>query len=558
MKCYDASSLNNILECIKNNPSEKYESEYVEFKNYRNPKAMFAASSEISKELIAFANKFGGCVVIGVVDSNDVKAKNWPAQLDGIDYVDELEIAKRISGKLKPAVELRVTNHNFEDKNYIVIEIDHRADTLVTSSKSAYYIRDGRDSRPMEGQEVIDAVKSLRRYDWSQDIIDVPNIYSCIDLELLESAIDEYTDVREFSRRPSHETFLESIGVTINGSLTKGGLLFLGTKEAIQKNIGRLEYRISKRVSGGHLPVNEIWSGSLWESVIKSRTLFDKIVEYKSFKDAGKDFTFPTIDKTAFEEAFINALVHRDYTEDGMITVDFSDQQVVVSSPGTFVGGISVQNIFHHQPRHRNKALSAIFMSLNLMDRAGMGTRRMTINSLKYGRKKPIFSDQNSSIQVVLETNSINEDIFRRTSPYDNYDVSELLIISGLSKSTTVSAGIIYEEIKEFSSTPRTDFCRAIDKLKDLSLVGNESGIELQIKSEPSFWQKFNLFSSRNNELDLYSKIFMHLMRNESSTLKELSKVMSFKSKKEAQKTLSAIKFVKTKSTPDLTTYCLA
>lgn len=542
MNSFSLSKLNTILENLKYNPSEKFESESIEFKGYRNLNALKEKVPEIVLELVSFANKHGGLIIIGVVDSSSVKNEDWPSQLEGIDCIDTDELQKKICGKLRPAIDLTVTNYEFEEKNYIVIEISHRVDTLVSTSNSKYYIRRGRDSVPMEPLQVENAVKNLQQYDWSQDIIEVENIDDCLDHDSLDSALEEYINIREFNRKPSMGTFLESIGVTINSKLTKGGLLFLGNDQSIIKYIGKIEYRVSKKEKGGKLPINEVWNGSLWKAIEKVRILFDKIIQYKSFTHNNRTFTYPTMDKIAFDEAFINSLVHRDYISGDTVSIDFTQTNLIISNPGSFFGGIDPENIFIHQPKHRNKSLSSIFLNFKLMDKAGQGVRRMMINSLKYGRKQPLFVNKSNTIEVVFELDSINKDLFAATSSFTNYDVVELIIIDELQRNLKVNIAKLFKQLKPIYHDPWIEIKHAIQSISYIDIKGDPSGIYLEKKDKLNFFQK--LFKKKKKEENFYIKIFEYLMKNDTATVEDLKSITNILNDTLLKKTLDEIKFI--------------
>src|SRR5688572_25527962 len=86
-----------------------------------------------------------------------------------------------------------------------------------------------------------------------------------------------------------------------------------------------------------------------------------------------------------------------------MVSTTYAQGRLTISSPGTFYGGITAENIRLHQPRHRNKALAKILMAHHLVDRAGMGVLRMSIGSLKYGRSLPEFREAHESVEVSMQ-----------------------------------------------------------------------------------------------------------------------------------------------------------
>ncbi|MFT5970883.1 MAG: ATP-dependent DNA helicase RecG, partial [Flavobacteriales bacterium] len=129
-------------------------------------------------------------------------------------------------------------------------------------------------------------------------------------------------------------------------------------------------------------------------------------------------YTLFTLDKTAFHEGYLNAIVHRDYNEDGMLAVNYFRDKIVISNPGKFYGGVNSKNISYHEPRHRNKTLAKILMEYQLVDRAGMGITRMSVNSLKFGRKMPEFIEKPEGIEVTMQSEFFRAGIFLITQKY--------------------------------------------------------------------------------------------------------------------------------------------
>ena len=155
----DIDEIDRILECIKSDPSESYESETVEFKAYSTETAFHNKSKDVVAEISAMANKSGGVLVIGIKDSNNVVAENWMSQLVGFQKVDCLEIKKRVQGNLNPKVNLEVLNHSFEGNNFLLIGVDKYVDGLVMTSGGNCYVLSGRDSIPMTPLDVENKIK---------------------------------------------------------------------------------------------------------------------------------------------------------------------------------------------------------------------------------------------------------------------------------------------------------------------------------------------------------------------------------------------------------------
>ena len=543
----NSDEISSILENVKSSPSERYESETIEFKEYRDKGALFNSSQEVATELSALANLFGGSLIVGVKDSNNVRGENWSSQLVGFERVDEFEVARRIEGNLRPAVDLNVQNFLFEGKNYLIISIEKDDGTLVMTAGGKCYIRSGRDSIPMTPDVVARKIKSLSTYDWSSDVLESVNIDEALDEDTLEEAINEFCSLRGLgSPKPPKDYFLESIGVTVNGKLTKGGLLFLGNASIISDVIGSIEYRFSK-IEGSDIPLNEVWTGSIWGAIAKIRLLFEQVSTYSEFVHDDKVYTFPNISQESFYEAMSNSLVHRDYTHDGQISIEFTNDEVSFVNPGGFYGGVTPENILLHQPRHRNKALATILMNFRLMDRAGMGTKRMSINALRLGRTSPRFSTAHDCVSVSLDLNTVKEGIWILASSYKDYGVVELLLLNFLYGRGCIKIYSIIEEMKGLVADPWKELYRAIERVGFLTLIGNKEGIYVAVKD--SFrdilkaYERIRIYASSAS----YVAIFIYLQNKGDATCNELFEALTLDSLSQTQRLLREAEFISKK-----------
>jgi ATP-dependent DNA helicase RecG len=491
----DPAAIRLLLATVRQRPSSEVESEKVEFKGYGSESALHNAK-DLSEELSALANHLGGVVILGVKAETDVEHGDWPAQLSGMPVVDPLETRARIAGRLRPVVDLTVYNVEFEQRNYVAIVIGHPDDTLVGTSSGKFYMRDGRSSRPMSPAEIETAVKALTKYDWSADPLSIPPVES-LDPEALDHALREFCQAREIDRPPSPEAFLEAIGATINGRLSRGGLVFLGREEAIRKAVGDHEYRFTSRTKAGKLVLNEVWAGCIWTAVRRAKSYFADCNKSESFQLRDRTFTAPLLDPTAFHEAYLNALVHRDYSSEGMVSVLVTPERLTVTSPGKFYGGVTPENIALHEPRHRNKALARMLMTYHLVDRAGMGVLRMGIGSLRYGRSFPRFREVMDTVEVSMEAKYLKPPItVLAMENEEHYGIPELLILNGVHAVGMVSVEEVEANLARLVEHPWRAIVGAVNTLESVvELCGTPQGVFIRVRPQyRSFMQVGRLF----------------------------------------------------------------
>ncbi|MGJ4754755.1 RNA-binding domain-containing protein [Leptospira kmetyi] len=521
----------SLLNKVKTMPSEHLENETIEFKEYRNSKSLFNSSNEIVEEIVAMANRKGGYIIIGVRDSSNASGQ-WDSQLVGIEVIDTIEVSDRLKGKIKPNIDIICEYIQFDSKHFLIIKIPYRNDLLFSTSSGKYYRRDNRSSKPMEPHEIEAHIKSLQSYDWSaQDLDLLPS--ESLDPDSIAESKNAYKTLRMFADPLTDDSFFESLGITKNGLLTKAGLLFLGKPSFIKQYLGNHEIRVSWKTKDGQLKINDVWSGNIWISINKAKAYFKECNKQLDIEFNSKKYKVPLLDEEAFHEAFLNAIVHRDYSIPGMISVTFTGKNLILTSPGKFYGGITSSNIVHHEPRHRNKELARILMLYHLVDRAGMGVYRMGFNSLKYGRKFPIFKETLDSIEVSMQGEYIIPPIFvliqNKPEKFGNPD---MYLLNLMYETGSIEINEILRKFKIFSTNPWERLIESLNNpeiSKILELSGSNKGIILRVTEKYLEYMKVEKKFRKYSSSEKHVKLFKHLMKYGAASNEEISKILKYK-----------------------------
>ncbi|MBR9847700.1 MAG: hypothetical protein GYB35_17120, partial [Algicola sp.] len=469
-----------LLDNLEFEPSEKYESESIEFKNYSSEQALHNAK-DLSEEISALANKNGGKIIVGVIDSSNISNQNWHNQLNGFVSVDLDTTKERLQGKLNPRIPLKLSEFNHRSKNYLIIEVPNINHTLVSTSSGKVCIRHGKSSYPAPPDEIAELVKNLQSYDWSSQEVQ-GSAMDYLNKTAVNEAKNDLCIRREIDTDSlSDENFLESIGATKNGVLNFGGLLFLGKDNIITEILGTYESRFSWKTNDGQLKINDVWSDCIWNTIIRAKEHFKKcnssiVIEYKK-----NNYELWTLDDIAFHEAYLNSIVHRDYSMDGMNIVNFKGNEITITNPGTFYGGVNSDNISYHEPRHRNKTLAKILMDFQLVDRAGMGVLRMGLNSLKYGREFPVFKENLGNIEVTMAAEYFKSGVFILTqSRMPKCGITELYILNNLYKTGKASLSEVEIDLSKIIPNTWIAIQNALNReemKRYLVLKGNNDGV---------------------------------------------------------------------------------
>jgi ATP-dependent DNA helicase RecG len=151
---------------------------------------------------------------------------------------------------------------------------------------------------------------------------------------------------------------------------TVAGLLILGKEAAIREHLPTHEVAFQV-MEGTDVRVNEFRRIPLlktfeWvEQQFRAR-LVEKEIQIGLFR-----VPVPNYDPRAFREAFVNALVHRDYTRLGAVHVRWETDAIVISNPGGFVEGVTLDNLLVVEPRPRNPLLADAIKRIGLAERTG-------------------------------------------------------------------------------------------------------------------------------------------------------------------------------------------
>ena len=111
----------------------------------------------------------------------------------------------------------------------------------------------------------------------------------------------------------------------------------------------------------------------------------------------------------AIRESLVNAVVQRDYSNDGRdIKSGIYDDIVNVVSPGGFPSTITQEDIFEGRSEIRNKVIARVFKELNYIEQWGSGIRRIISSCKDRGLKEPEILEKGDFMDVSLFREVVN------------------------------------------------------------------------------------------------------------------------------------------------------
>lgn len=409
------------------------ESETLDFKTVG--RSVSDTLKDLAEAAACFANHRGGAVVVGVADPSA-----GPEALVGCD-LDEADVRLAVFQKTVPPLTVDVRPHEVDGVRLLVISVPESA--AVHSVGGQFRKRLTTSCQPMSADQIARLVAERRGEDWT----DSPT-------ELDLSAVDPLamTTARQFLREATDPTrrdfaqlsdadLLRALGVvTPNGKLNRAGaLLFVGGEP------GRVHLAyVHRRTPAGDLTANEQLTGPAVTSLARVLDLVSARTDTTSI-DVSPLVQVQVADlpPRAIREALVNAVMHREYRDPGRVVVEHTATRLAVTSPGTFVSGVTPDNVLTASSRTRNPRLAEAIRKLGLGETAGAGVDRMYAAMTGLGHQPPTFETDGASVRVTLTGGAPNTQLasFVKTLPdRSDEDADTMLVLFSLLKSRSVNA----------------------------------------------------------------------------------------------------------------------
>ncbi|MCD4819663.1 MAG: putative DNA binding domain-containing protein [Candidatus Cloacimonetes bacterium] len=354
---------------------------------------MFPISENLIKTVIAFSNTAGGKIIIGINDDREVV---------GIDENIIFDLSDRISSIIydscSPNIIPEIYTQHIENKTVLVIEI-FRGNLLPYYIKSkgknkGTYIRIGATNRPA-GDEIIFELERQRRnisFDEEADYqISLKN-KDYLPLKIQFKAIEK--NLKKNDLLNLKLLILENKQIYPSKAL----LILLGIYDNVKMKCARFK--------GNDTSVfldRKEYKGDLFEQLSNAEKFIKNHIQLRGeIKGLQRTDTYE-IPTEAIREALVNAIVHRDYVNQGRdIKVAVFDDRVSIVSPGGFPKTITENDILQGRSEIRNKITARIFKELKYIEQWGTGIQRIITVCKKADLPEPQFNETGDFVEVIL------------------------------------------------------------------------------------------------------------------------------------------------------------
>lgn len=367
--------------------------------------------NELVAAAVCLANTEGGDIYLGVEDDGTVTGLHPQHQ-------NFTGLAAFIANRSNPPLGVRVEALEFEGKRIAKISVPQSRQLVSTSEgllQRRRLMADGTPQCvPFYPHEFLQRQSSLGLLDYSSLPVSgaTRQDFDPLERERLRQMIDQYHGDRALLTLSDQE--LEgALGlIRQQGSEripTTAGMLILGRETVLRRFLPTHEVAFQV-LQGTQVRVNDFYRTPLLKTFGRVMEQCTARIEEDEILVDGFRVPIPNYDIHAVREAIVNAFTHRDYTRLGAVHVRMESDGLVVSNPGGFVEGVTIDNLLKVDPRSRNPLLADIFKRIGLAERTGRGIDLIYEGTLRYGRPVPDYS-RSDYVAVVLQLKDAPADL---------------------------------------------------------------------------------------------------------------------------------------------------
>ena len=424
------------------------------------------------KSVSAFANTYGGSLIFGISDDNQIIGLENPDK-------DAEIISEMIKSRLDPIPEFKIRFQKEEDKVLLIVDILKGEETPYYYSGDGVleaYVRIGNESVKASSTEL----KRLVLHGRNTTFDSQNSMYKVEDYA--------FSKLRERYKKWTGQSFndkdLISFGLaTKDGYLTNAGALIVDESPIHYSRVFCTRWNGLTK-SGGTMDAldDAEYSGSLISLIENGEGFIKRNAKMMWRKTANSREELPEYVERSYHEALVNAIAHRDYLVNGSeVHIDIYDDRMEIYSPGGMPDGSVIQD---RDPTtvpstRRNPVIADVFNRLGYMERKGSGFAKILDNyafQINYTEeKKPYFRSDRYQFTVIMPNLNYNgtQDGTQDVTQDGTQDVTQddvyTLILEMIKRNNKISAKQLAEKLGISIRTVR----RKIKEMDNIEYIGH-------------------------------------------------------------------------------------
>ncbi len=398
--------------------------------------AAMGLPKDVVETISAFANRSGGTIVCGLSEKDGfVPAEGFDAK-----RISEA-LSQACSDKMEPPVRADVRIKEFEGSLVVVASVPETEPfqkPCYVKARGPYdgsFFRTGEGDRRLSRYEVDRLTEERQQPRYDAQVVEHSEV-SELDPELVNGFLrrERAASPRVFSGL-SDEDALLTMGVTGRGANgepkpTLAGLMALGRhpqKHFPRANVTFAVFPGSSKENlaedGARFLDSRTIIGSIPVMVAETLAAVRRNMKTSSYIEGGSRRDVPEYPEVAIREAVANALMHRDYSPEGIgsqVQANMYADRIEVISPGGLYGTVTVDNIGKYgASSSRNQYLSRILESAPypegypekgyVVENKGTGFAQIQASLKEYGMAPAVPEDSLSLFVVTMKKKRPND-----------------------------------------------------------------------------------------------------------------------------------------------------
>lgn len=399
---HNLAEIRALLQRLEGEPADAIESETVECKPWEAPARPFdSLVREVREAVVCLANARGGTIILGVSDRKRTRRE----AIHGVGQVDAQDLRRRIYDGTEPQILVEIEELVEPEGRLLLIHVP-RGMPPHTTMEGVGRIRVGKECKPLTGSALSRLMFAGGQRDLTAETLPgvTPEDLDPEQIGLLQRTIQAEGGSPGLTGIPSGQ-LLSNLELVRDGEVTLAGLLLLGRAAAMARWVPQHEVVFLRFKAATQYDVRHDLKGPLLSVLQAIERMLTAHMHIANLETEGfGQLTIPDVTWWAAREAILNAIVHRDYFLRQSVYVELHRDQLVVASPGGFIGGVTPANVLRHPPARRNPLLAAALQSVGLVNRAGLGVDRIHEELLRLGKGMPGYDADESMVRLTLPT----------------------------------------------------------------------------------------------------------------------------------------------------------
>lgn len=426
------------------------ESSTLEFKE------SFPQNHQIIKTVVAFCNRKGGKVIIGVKDDRTIIGLSEEAIQEALETLDQA-----IFGSTSPPIIPHIGFQHIGDKIILIIEVSSGMNkpycVKSEGAEKGTYVRLGQSTlRANSGM-----IQELQWQSRGRSMDSMP-VYHAKEENL------DWTLIRQFLNWPEDQQIPKEILCAHHILAEEHGLYYPTTASILLFGKNPQYFFSEAMVIVSH------FSGISGREALASIDCIGNLLQ--QFRDA---FHFLTsrlphsftikgavrkelleLPEEAIREILLNALIHRNYHLPGPSKVSIYDNRMEFFSPGDFTGPVNLKNLRTGLTYIRNPIICTVFRKAKLIEKMGTGFITLLDSFDERGLKSPEVFEGENFVKCILPREKVKIK--------ENALSPELQKILDLFQQVEV---VTISDVMNVLKLPRTTSYRKLMELMELGLI---------------------------------------------------------------------------------------